>query len=220
MKFIRYIFTLIFGTTNKDFSEKVVYSFALQIISTASVFLSNLVLTRVMDISDYGVYSFAFSLATMLSTIATSGFVNLLLRKCAEYTSAGKYEQMKGLLTWTNNRVLISNAVIVIIYWIIFYFFPVIPESQKTTVLIASFAIPLSSAIIIYQSALNGAGYVIEWQIPEKVVKPVLIIVISAAYFFTAGKISSVTGTIIHVLTFFMAFVRSEEHTSELQSQR
>ena len=207
MKLLRSIFILIFGNTNKNFSEKVIWSFALQILSTASVFLSNLVLTRVMDISDYGVYSFAFSLATMLSTIATSGFVNLLLRKCAEYTSAGKYEQMKGLLTWTNNRVLISNAVIVIIYWIIFYFFPVIPEEQKMTVLIVSFAIPLSSAIIIYQSALNGAGHVIEWQIPEKIVKPVLIIVISAAYFFTCGQISSVTGTIIHVLTFFVAVV-------------
>ncbi len=194
------------GGDQKELSAKTLWSLFIQVSAAGLVFVTNIILARVMGAKEYGSYTFAISLALLLSGIATSGFVNLLLRRTAAYTETEEYSLLKGLIGWCMQYIIIIAAIITLIACLIFMLFNFTNVPNSTTVLIAVLSVPLISLLVFYQSALNGGHFIVQSQLPEKIIKPSLIVlIVSIIFSLSIPSINAVTCIVINCIATFFA---------------
>jgi len=203
--FSKVINILQIGDDQKELSTKTLWSLFIQVGAAGLVFISNIILARIMGVKEYGSYTFAISLALLLSGIATSGFVNLLLRRTAAYTETEEYSLLKGLIGWCMQYIIIIAAIITLITCLIFMLFNFTNVPDTTPMLIAVLSVPLISFLIFYQSTLNGGHFIVQSQLPEKIIKPSLIILlVTIIYSLSIPNINALTCiTINFIATLF-----------------
>lgn len=190
--------------------RKTFYSFIIQAGSAALVAFSNIILARVMGVEEYGVYTFAFSLAFILSGITTSGFVNMLIRRTAAYIETKEYSLLKGFTNWSLKYTLTIGVLVATTACIVFLTINFSSITNKSTILIALITIPLLSLLIIYQSILNGGHFIIQSQLPEKILKPFVIVLGSVIFFVaTNNTINSKTTALINIAATLIALAFS-----------
>lgn len=172
------------GNNEKQISSKTIWSFIIQATAATLVFVSNIILARIMGTSEYGIYTFAISVSILISGIATSGFVNILIRRTADYIENKQYTLLKGLLVWSLKNVLLISIISTLAVYIFFMFYEIENMDSQMPLYLALACAPLFSLIIFYQSALNGAHFTSQSQLPEKIIKPILIITFSLLFYF------------------------------------
>lgn len=197
-------------------------SFLIQIIAILVGFGSSWLLAQMIGAEGYGVYTYVFSLVTVLNGIAWLGFDDLLIRDVAVYRSQGKLGLLKGLLktalffTFLAAMVLALMAYLTIellSYWqenttptfaIAFLQSPI----EKQALLIALAAVPPMTLLLVMQFALVGAKEIVLGQVFEKTCKPILFLLgVMGIYFWQGGEIGALEVVSMNVMAIFMACI-------------
>lgn len=147
---------------------------ALQVVSNGAGFLTALLLARFLGPDGYGLYAFSFAWAGVLVLVATLGADRFLVRGIAVYEVQRRWPLIKGLLKRTNQLVLLSSGVLAIAGAVIAITW--MSPSLRLPFSVAMLLVPFTALTLLRQGAMQAFGRVVVGQLPENLIRPILIL--------------------------------------------
>ncbi len=146
----------------------------LQVFSTGAGLLTAILLARFLGREGYGRYAFSFAWASFLAVVATLGLDRFLVRGIAVYAVDGRWHLMNGLLRRTNQLVLLTSSAIAIAGSLVAVI--ALPSTLRFPFCIAMLVVPVTALTLLRQGAMQAIGRVVSGQLPEYLIRPLLII--------------------------------------------
>jgi O-antigen/teichoic acid export membrane protein len=146
----------------------------LQGASGLMTFVLAVLLARFLGSRGYGLYALAFAWSTLLTVPAILGLNTFLVRGIAVYEVQKRWSLMKGLLYRTNQLVLLTSTtiaacgIVVALAWL--------SPSYRDPFCVAMLLVPLTALTLLRQGAMQAFGRVVSGQLPEYLIRPLLII--------------------------------------------
>jgi O-antigen/teichoic acid export membrane protein len=175
--------------------------------TTGLNFLLTVTLSRLLGVEGYGAYAFAFAWATALSSAAVLGLSPLVVRNVAAYALAASWGLLKGVLRRANQVVLVSSALIVGPAAAAGWFLKRGEPELLHPYLIGLLLVPLIALASLRQAALQSLHRIVLGRLPEAIVAPSLVILVSAALAAVLDERFSATAAMaVHVGAVAVAF--------------
>ncbi len=146
----------------------------LQAFSNGIGFAVSVLLARALGRDGFGVYTLALAWAGLLAIPGIVGFDRFLVRGMAVYHVRRQWPEMKGLLRKTNEIVLVASLTVGALATIVAAL--LLSSSERVPFAIAMLLVPLTNLTLIRQSAMQALGRVVPGQVPEYLIRPLLII--------------------------------------------
>ncbi|HEY2722929.1 MAG TPA: polysaccharide biosynthesis C-terminal domain-containing protein [Chitinophagaceae bacterium] len=154
-------------------------------------FVSNYVLIRFAGVSDYGSYVYIFNLLYLLLNFCIIGTDTLLIKKISVYDVAGSHGGLKGIIFFGMIAAICGSIVISIISEIVVTHTKLIRRVEDFNWLVLSVSSLLMLSITaVSQASLQGLKKIISSHFPEKILKPLVIIIMVGVVFFIQKKVS------------------------------
>ncbi len=178
----------------------------LQGLSNLMGFALTLLLARFLGSLGYGRYALAFAWSMFLLTPAILGLDRFLVRGIASYEVQEKWPLMKGLLRRTNQLVLLTSTTIAVCGTIIAVTW--LSPALRGPFCVAMLLIPITTLTLLRQGAMQAIGHVVSGQLPEYLIRPLLIIGgVVALKFVGHGALTPTTALVANVAGVAVAFV-------------
>ena len=178
----------------------------MQAVSSGGGFLTALLLARFLGDDGYGLYAFSFAWAGLLSLVATLGIDRFLVRGVAVYDVDREWPLMKGLLQRSNQLVGLASLGIAAIGCAIALGF--MSDSLRGPFCVAMLLVPLTALTLLRQGAMQAFHKVVLGQVPEYLVRPVLIVLgVCALEVVGGGALTATSALIVNVSAVAIAFV-------------
>jgi O-antigen/teichoic acid export membrane protein len=135
------------------------------------------VLARTLGAEGFGVYTYVFALVSLLAIPAQFGLPNLVMRETAKEEVGQQWGLMRGVWRWAGlNALLLSMILAVASGAITWWFAPHFTTLQLITFGWGLLFIPLLALGSLRGAALRGLRKVVQGQLPEQIIRPVLLI--------------------------------------------
>jgi O-antigen/teichoic acid export membrane protein len=159
-------------------------TFLLKIIFTGLGFITHVLLARLLGAANYGSYAYIMAWIGLLAIPATLGFNQLLIREIAIYRVRENWENMQGLLRFSNRLILwFSITLVLTAVGISGLLFDLADDLSIYNFWIALLMLPLISLNQLRSAALLGMNRIILSQLPEMLIGPFsFIVLIGGAY--------------------------------------
>jgi O-antigen/teichoic acid export membrane protein len=174
--------------------------------SGAMAFVLAVLLARFLGSEGYGLYALAFAWSTLLGVPAILGLNTFLVRGIAVYEVQKQWSLMKGLLFRANQLVLFTSTTMAVCGTIIAvsWFSP----AFRGPFCVAMLLVPLTTLTLLRQGAMQAFGRVVIGQLPEYLIRPLLIIVgVVALELVGHGVLTPTTALGANVVGVAVAFV-------------
>jgi O-antigen/teichoic acid export membrane protein len=150
------------------------------------------VLARLLDVAEYGLYSFVYSALFLLLLPVKLGLDSAAVKYVARYVELQKISSLFGFLCYTRRFIWISSIIAVsLIVVSILLFLKLSPENTMLLVVVIPTFILLAQ-LHLDQGILNGLRRTALSPLPEGVVRVVLLILFLAVFiFFTSEKLTA-----------------------------
>jgi O-antigen/teichoic acid export membrane protein len=184
MQWLNKIFSLFIRSGLNDEERNLIlkntyYSFLIQGISVMLVFAANIVLTRWLGSTGYGVYVHIFNWISVLSVIALGGCDDLLLAKIPKYLIKNEHNKVIKIVEKTNRNIFVRSVFVISVFLALIFFIDIKTLSNfKYDFIFAGIAIYLISFTTLNQSALQALNYIKLSQLPEKIIRPFLLLIL------------------------------------------
>lgn len=163
-------------------------TFVLKIFAAGLGFLASLLLARLLGAAGYGAYAYAQSWLTLLAVLATLGLDTLLVRNIAAYRARSDWSLMSGLLRQANRTVLATSIGLALLAATVAWFLRGHLEPQMLPAfLVAMCSLPLVALIYLRQAAMRGLQRVVVGQLPETLIRPLLLIALIGCVYLSLG---------------------------------
>ena len=154
--------------------------FALNMANLAATILASIVLARVMDVTQFGLYSWGVALATLLVVPAVMGVDRLLVRDISSYSVASANELIRGLMRRSTQLVVMMSLIILAVGALVVLVTLQVGDRTTAMVIAAALAaVPLLALLRIAQSALMGFHHIILGQLAEIFLRPWLFLLVA-----------------------------------------
>ncbi len=152
-------------------------TFALQIVSTALGFMTNLLMARFLGVKEYGIYTYIFAWVGILTVLSMSGLGNILIREIAAYKARKEWGLIHGLLQWTGSRVLIVSMIVPFVAGGVLWLLRNRLEPGIFPALWVALAmLPVLTLLNLNGMALQGFKHVVLSKIPDVLVRAPLLL--------------------------------------------
>lgn len=176
------------GSLRTELVRGTVGSFGLKVINALLNLALSIVLARILAPEGYGIYAFAFSVMTLLAVPVQLGLPALLVREVACYQYAAQWGLLRGILERANQAVLLLSLVIgLAAAWAVWWLMEGMDAVQRATLGWALLLLPLGAFNRLREAALQGLRQVVMGQLPEKVLLPVVLLVLLGIVHLIAG---------------------------------
>lgn len=138
-------------------------------------FVLAVLLARFLGSGGYGHYAVAFAWSTLLGVPAILGLNTFLVRGIAVYEVHERWGLMKGLLLRANQLVLLTSTTIAVCGAVVAVTF--LSPSFRGPFCVAMLLVPITALTLLRQGAMQAFGRVVKGQLPEYLIRPLLIIV-------------------------------------------
>ncbi|QGT79280.1 oligosaccharide flippase family protein [Guyparkeria halophila] len=136
-----------------------------------------ILLARLLGAPGYGVYTFVFALASLLSVMARGGLVPLVIRETARGQQCGNWGEVKGIWRWATAISLMMS--------LLFASGGIIGlglgwgqgEALRETLFWGLALIPIMTLVGIRAASLIGLRHVLAGIFPEQVLRPAILVV-------------------------------------------
>lgn len=177
------------------------------LLSIALTLISGILLARLQGPENYGLYAFVISLITIVTIPVKSGMPTLLVREIAKNCHEKNWGGIKGILNSANAfGLLYSAAVGIVASIVILWFWTGGDDAKAVSFLWALILVPLFALEAVRTGTLRGLQWVISSQIPEKIIRPLIMIVGLALVAMSGQTIDTAGGIQIYVIAAFIAF--------------
>lgn len=154
----------------------------LKLLSLSLTLLTTIVLARGLGPDGFGQYAFVVSFITVLSIPLGPAPMLLTTREVAGFQQAGEVGRIFALLRWTNRKVWhISIVFIALIGGYVAWLAKWQTNDRRTLIFIAIAALPFIGLSQVRAGVLTGMKRVVLAQLPELLVRPVILLFMSAA---------------------------------------
>jgi O-antigen/teichoic acid export membrane protein len=163
--------------------------FLLKVAYSAIAFGLGLLLARVMGPAGLGAYSYAMSWAVLLAVPGALGLDKLVVREVAVYYDREDWKHLRGLLRTGNRAVLIASGLLMVLAGT-----GGLLASDRAfgefrgPFLVALLMVPVLTLMKVRIAALSGLRQVVRGQWPELLVQPLLLSVLVAVVWASAGR--------------------------------
>lgn len=165
------------GTVGAVVARGSIISFIIKILGTGTAFALQILLARILGITQYGIYVYVLTWINILALLSTLGFENTLVRFIAIYKAERLWPLMRGLMRTATRTVLltafISACILALLNW------PLQDDPHyvnSATFIVAALLLPFLGLAAIGQAALRGIKDIIRSQVPIQVIYPSVII--------------------------------------------
>lgn len=164
----------------RDFLLAGVTSLFIKVASAGLTFTMFVLIARVMNIEQFGIFSFQFNLATFLCFIAGFGLHNAILRWLPEYIAANAGNIQVAVFCWSVRVTLIGCVSTIALSWLGFYIVRMsIPSITEVTLVSLLLVIPLAFAELM-GAAIRSRGKVVSALFPKDIVWRLIVIAFCA----------------------------------------
>ena len=182
-------------------------AFAVNSAFLALSFAVAVVLARALGADGYGVYAFAWSLASLAALPATAGLPMLVLRETARGTAAGEHGTVRGAWRWAARAALVLSAAVVVVGAAVLLAVDRAPlGSQAATIAWALALVPLLAFAALRGAALRGLQRLVAGQLPESVVRPGVLLALIAGAGAVEVTLTPARAMALHVAAASVAF--------------
>lgn len=138
----------------------------------------SVVLTRLLGLEGFGIYSVVIALVTMLTAPAFFGLPTLIGREVAWASSKGEFGLVAGLIRRSHQFIICVAAVMIVGAFVVQYF-----SEKPDPAFYWSLPLILLMSLAAARSAmLRGIGKVLEGQWPEQLLRPALLVGFALAW--------------------------------------
>jgi O-antigen/teichoic acid export membrane protein len=177
----------------------------LQGFSLLTGFGTTILLAHYLGGVGYGRYAYALAWSGLLTTPAILGLDRFLVRTMAVYEVEGRWELVRGVLKRTNQLVLGASAAIAGAGCLVAL--TLLSGPLRWTFCVAMALIPLSALTLLRQGAMQALNRVVSGQLPEYLIRPLLVLGgVGALELAGHRALSSTTAVAANVLAVAVAF--------------
>jgi O-antigen/teichoic acid export membrane protein len=172
-------------------------------------FAVGVALARLLGAKGYGVYTYVFTLLSLLSIPVQLGLPNLVVRETAGALAKGKFGIVRGVWHWAGRVTAVNTVILVLAAGVVALILGGrFSGEQMSTFAWGLLLVPLLALGNIRGAALRGLHKVIYGQIPEFVLRPgFFLVILGMAFLFSSGKFSPTTAMVLHVLAAALSFI-------------
>ncbi len=146
----------------------------------------------------YGRYAFTVACAGVLTIVATLGLNRFVVRGVAVYETEARWDLMKGLVLRASEVVLIVSATIAVIGCAVALMW--LTPSLRWPFCVGMLLVPLTALTLLRQAVMQALGRVVTGQLPEYLLRPILILLgIGALRVVGKGALTSTSSLAINV---------------------
>lgn len=181
----------------------------LKVAATALAFIVTVVLARTMGPDNFGAYSYAIALVTLLAVPAQVGLPGVVVRVTAEAVALGKVATARSVWRWASSVAGGLSALLVGLVVILVICIDLAPAGlSKKAMLSTVLLVPIFALSNVRAAALRGLGHTVVSQAPEMIVRPLvmLLCVLIAVTLFPA-PLSTELGIQSHVISAATALI-------------
>lgn len=167
------------------------------------------VLARVLGAREYGIYAFVYAAVTLASIPVQFGLPSLVVRETAKEESLGRWGAVRGLWKWSNWVIGLSSVVVLGVGVLVALYFRTNLSSAKLATFVWGGAlIPLIGFGALRGASLRGLGKVVLGLMPDRVIRPlVLIVLVAIAYLVFGYHLTAKSAMALHVFAAGFAFL-------------
>lgn len=167
-------------------------SFLVKVSGAGLGFVSQIVLARILNAEQYGVYTYVWTSVLMMALVCTLGFRNVLTRFVSSLRASDEMARLRGLVRRSTRVVLGVSVGVALLGGAGAYGYHTSGGSETATVFIVGFALlPLIALNYLRQDALRGLKQVVRAEIPFQVLRPALIMGLVALGWSIWGQVSA-----------------------------
>ena len=166
----------------------------------------SVLLARQLGPSQFGIYSFALALATLISVPVQFGLPPLVVRETARLLYENNVRRMFALWRWSALIAFLASAAIftaVLLLGSLIFAAYITKSLLVATVLL----VPLLAFGMLRAAALRGLGHVVMGQVPETIIRPGLILLLLLAILGLGHEIDALSAMVLNVVGTSLTFV-------------
>lgn len=164
-------------------------TFLLRVGSAVFGIAMGLALARLMGVNGFGAYMHAMAWLGFLSVLSTLGFGQFLIREVSTIRARSDWARIKSLLrvaTWTTMAA--SLAFMALAAGLAGILLNSDDDAVMLQALLAALLLlPLANLAALRQAAMRGLDHIIEGQLPELVLAPLVFTGLVVGFYFTLG---------------------------------
>lgn len=173
----------------KFLAKAIAGTFSIRILNIGLAYIVSLILTHLLGADGYGSYVYALALIGFLQIPSMLGINSLMTREIAIYQTQEKWGLAKGLVRWANTNILLLSLAIAVCFGLIIWQFQDKFKVESVSVLlIALLLLPLSNFLKIKESQLQGVGHIVKGQLPDVIIRPIILIILFPSVYFLFQK--------------------------------
>lgn len=170
--------------------------------------VSGVLLARALGPENYGVYAFVLSLITLLALPTHAGLPTLLVRETAKNQLKQNWGLLRGLLKLANTFVWGYSIIVALIAAAFASWFWLGAETARADSFVwALLLLPLIAFEGIRTSTLRGLRWVVSSQLPEQIIRPLVMVSLLSVTLLFGKEITSVTAIQFNAIAAFIAFI-------------
>jgi O-antigen/teichoic acid export membrane protein len=168
--------------------EAIGSSFLIYAVGAVLVFLTQILLARLMGPAEYGMYYYAFSWLVVIALFSQFGFDQALLRFMPVYAHDKDWPSARGILNM-GGRLVTANGLLLgcLMAVVVLALGGRLEESQRNAFLVAALCLPFRGLIYIRQATLRSFMYTIRSLLPDAVIVPLVLMALAASLLWTTS---------------------------------
>ncbi len=190
--------------------HSVIANIFIKAIYASTAFLTTVLLARELGADEFGIYTIAFAIVSVLAIPIQFGTPILLTREIAHADSSQDWGLMKGIIVFTHSFVIVFSIIIIAIALIILTIFEEhIGTHRANVIMVSLFLIPLLSLGALRDAILRGLRKVTLGLLTEQVFRPIFFL-LSVIIVLVTCKQSIATAynmIVLHTIAAALAFV-------------
>jgi len=186
-------------------------SFAVKVLGAAMAFGLQVLLARLLGVTQYGIYIYALTWVLVLTIICQLGMNTSLLRFVAAYNAMGEWGLLRGILNRSGQYVFLASVLVgLTASFIIWLLHDRIRNDQSVTFWMAFLLLPLLSLASLRSAGLCGLKHVVLAALPDSFFKPLMIALFAGlTYLYSQESLQAVQVMAFNVLGTLTAFIIS-----------
>lgn len=151
-------------------------SFAVKVLGAAVAFCTQILLARILGVTQYGIYIYALTWISVLALICQLGMNTSILRFVSSYKAKSEWGLLRGIFIRSVQYVLFASvAVGVTAAFVVWFLYDRIGREQSITFWIAFLLLPLLSLTGLRSAGLRAFKHVVKAALPDSLFRPMLI---------------------------------------------
>lgn len=164
-------------------------AFTVMVLSSALAFCTNILLTRLLGVTQYGYYIYALTWINVLALISQLGMTSSLVRYIPAYNANAEWGLFRGILIHSMRYVGSASVFIgglgSMIVWLLY---DTLEPELALTFWISFLLLPLLGLTGLRQAALQAFRRVVQASLPDGIIRPMTIAIIAGALYLIIGE--------------------------------